>query len=205
MTSSVRTMKRLSCVILVSTLVLGGCRPSKPEAIAAINAVNARFKVCYEETLSKRGTRSFEISTQRALTAMELAMEEIGMEVVESDRSIGYLTAVGPAPLPLDEWEWRRARNDDLPEIRAIIKEHVPGGGWFQFEPEIFNVKLTITIIEQATATDISATMRFEEIAPPGQGYPPRTYPPCQAMRMGLDKIWKMFEQASARYSAADS
>ena len=195
-------MKGLLWVVVVLTVALGGCRPDKPEAIAAINAVNARFQECYEETLRKRGTRSFDISTQRAMTAMELAIEEMNMEVDESDRSIGLITAIGPAPLPLNEWEWRRARSDDLPEVRAIIAEHVgTAGHFFNFEPEIFDVKLTIIIIEQASATDISVTMRFEEIAPPGQGYPPRTYPPCQAMRLGLEKIWKTFEQESERYS----
>ena len=110
MTTFARALKRWWLIVPIAAIVLGGCRPPPEIAIPAIKAVNAHFQACYEKTLTELGTRSFDISTQRAITAMTLALNQMDMEVVESDRSIGYLKAVGPAPRPLDEWEWRRAR-----------------------------------------------------------------------------------------------
>ena len=198
--------RRLSIAMLVVAGLLGGCRPEDEKAIAAINAVNRHFQSCYEQALAQRGTRVFDISIQRALTAMDAAIKRLNMEVIESDRNIGYIKAVGPAPLPLDEWEWRRARKEDLPVMRKIVAEHVGVMGHFiNFEPEGLNVLLTITVIEQSDGSDISVTMRFEETTPPIQGYPRRTYPPCEATRLGLEKIWESFEREIVRYQTASS
>lgn len=199
-------MKRWLLLAGLMSGLLGGCRVDDETAIAAINAVNTYFQACYEQTLANDGTRTFNLSTQRALSAMTVTMSRLNMEVVETDHDIGYLKAVGPAPLPLDEWEWRRARNTDLPAMRKIIVDFVGTAGHFvNFEPEGLNVALNIVVVEHANEADISITMRFQELAPPKQGYPRRSYPPCEAMRIGLTKIWNEFDDAIVRYANTES
>jgi len=183
--------------------LLSACGPTDEEAIRAINAVNERFKACYEQTLSQNGTRTYNVSTDAAFSAVRAAMKRLGMSTVEADRSIGYLKVSAPAPTPLDEQEWRAAKEDDLPMLRNIVKEHVGFmGNFIKFEPEGLNIVLTITVVESDAGTDISVTLRFEEITPPKQGYPRRTYPPCNAMRIGLVKVWETIEEEFSRTRA---
>ena len=191
---------RRSTLLLLGVLIiaLSGCRGDieSAKAIAAINAVNTHFQACYEETLSNNGTHAFETSTKNAMTAMGTAMRTLEMDMVELDSSLGfgYIKAVAPAPLPLIGTEWRQAQDVDLRPTRKIIAAHVGFMGNFsEFEPETVNVVLTITAIDLEDGTELSITMRFDEIEPPKRDYPRRTYPPCEAMRVGLDKIWETF------------
>lgn len=197
-------IRRTLMLAAFSTGLLSACGPTEEEAIRAITAVNERFKACYEETLSQNGTHTYRnVSTDAAFSAVGAAMKRMEMSTVEADRSIGYLKVSAPAPTPLDEQEWRAAKKDDLPMLRNIVKEHVGFmGNFIKFEPEGLNIVLTITMVESDAGTDISVTLRFEEIAPPKQGYPRRTYPPCNAMRIGLAKVWKTIEEELSRTRA---
>ena len=113
------------------------------------------------------------------------------MRVVDHAPDIGYLSVMGPAPMPLDLLEWKKAAEQDQPRLRALTSSHVGVLSWFiAFEPEGLEVVINATSVEVPEGTEVSLTMRMRETKPPRSGIPRREYPPPSAVRMGLEKIW---------------
>jgi hypothetical protein len=119
------------------------------------------------------------------------------MRTESQDSLLGHLVVAAPAPLPLDDGEWRKASEADLPLLRKIIEPIVGGfsAAFVQFEPQGLEVVIGATFVETDAGTEISLTARLREIAPPKSGWPRREYLSPNIVVTGLDKIWGVFEQ----------
>jgi len=185
---------RLASCLLVAVLA-AGCA-SDEQKRDAINEVNAEFRVQYERILAERGTRVYRIAPGDAFHALRVALLRVGMHVDEQSQAMGYLRAIGPAPSPLNDSEWRAAALQDQPKLREIAERHIgPLGRFVTFEPEGLEVIINATALEVRNGVEISLTARMHEVAPPKSGMPRREYLPPSAVRMGLDKIWGEFER----------
>lgn len=189
-----RGVTAVLCALLA--ICVPGC-VSDGEKISAVRAVNEAFRIDYEKVLAERGTRVFAVRADEAFIAMRVAMAGLRMRTESQDASLGQLVVVAPAPLPLDDAEWRVASNADLPLLRKIIEPHVGGlsASFVQFEPEGLEVVVSATIVAVRTGTEISLTARLRETAPPRSGWPRREYMSPTIVRAGIDKIWAAFEQ----------
>lgn len=187
-------------LILAAAAFLFGC-VSEGEKIDATNAVNVDFQKAYEEILDEIGTRFYPVSVERAITAMDDALAEMGMHTIISDTSTGLLQTSAPAPTPLTLDEWHQIADTDEPRLKNIIRPYIGSipTMFIGFEPEGLNILIRVTAIENGNGVDVSLTMRMEETAPPKSGYPRRTYAPPSAVRMGLGKIWTQFERELTR------
>lgn len=182
--------KRILCLLLI-TVPVAGC-VSTEQKKSAIAKVDAEFRRCYEEILEARGDRYFPVPTDRALERATVALETLGMTIVRADAMTGTVRGQAPAPAPLSAAEWNQAVARDLPRFREIIAGEVGLLGWFvNFEPAGLDVAITLTGTEAGPGTQMSATMRLVERAPPRSGYPRREYAPCSAVDMGIDKLWR--------------
>jgi hypothetical protein len=185
---------RLGSALLVAALV-AGCA-SDSQVRSAITEVNETFRKEYERILEERGSRAYQVAQPQAFDALRSALARLGMRIVDQSPEIGYLNASAPAPSPLDAEEWRQAAEADLPKMREIAVKHVGIIGRFlRFEPEGLDIVINATALRSGAGSEISLTMRMRETAPPPSGMPRREYPPPSAVRMGLDKIWREFEQ----------
>ena len=184
----------MSRALVVALSLVAGCATDEQKR-AAINDVNAEFRVQYERILTERGTGG-DIAAPVTQIVLRAALGRVGMRVTDQAPRLGYLSVVGPAPSPLTEREWRIAAEQDQPKLREIATQHVGLLGRFvSFEPEGLEVVINTTTLEVRNGVEISLTARMREIAPPKSGMPRREYLPPSAVRMGLDKIWEEFER----------
>jgi hypothetical protein len=181
--------------LAASAALAAGCA-SEEQVRGATNDVNVVFRADYESILAQNGTRVFNVSRAEAYDAVRVALARLGMTVEAQDPVLGYVNVYAPAPRPLDQEEWRRAGEADLPKLREIARRHVGLlSGFIRFEPEGLHTVINATILEVAAGSEISLTMRLREVAPPPSGMPRREYAPPTAVRMGLDKIWAELER----------
>lgn len=199
--ANIEQRKRDLCAVLramfASSLVflLSGCA-TQEQIGNAIGAVNQAFRAEYEGILAQKGTRVVSVGRTEAFDTIRLALTRVGMQVESQDPGLGYLAVIGPAPRPLDLAEWRQATEEDLPRLREITRDYVGVLSEFiRFEPEGLLVLINATVLEVQAGTEVSLTVRMREVAPPRSGIPRREYVPPTAVRMGLDKIWAIFEQ----------
>jgi len=191
---------RRRCAPLGFALVVlaAGCSITPEKKADAVNDINRQFQEEYERILMQKGTRAFNgVTRDEAFRAMRATMLTLGMQILNEDPALGYLSIRGAAPRPADLEEWRRASETDLPKARSIIAQHL---GWlvaqlFTFDPAGLDIVMNITILEVPLGVQISLTMRMRETAPPKGDLPRREYAPPTAVSMGLDKIWRQFEQ----------
>ena len=179
-----------TCLLVVAIAVLASCvsQESKREAI---NDINTAFKAEYEAALAKNGTRKVDAGTRQAFDAVYAALVRLGLVVREESRALGFISAEGPAPLPLDRDTWEQASANDLPKAKELLRRHLGAlAELFHFQPEGLDTVMTATIIGSATGSEISFTMRMREVAAVKSDLPRREYPPPTALRMGLDKLW---------------
>jgi len=176
--------------LLATVALLAGC-VSQEIKRDAINDINAAFKAEYEVSLARNGTRKVDASTRQSFDATYAALVKLGLVVREESRALGFISAEGPAPLPLDRSEWERASATDLPKTKELLRRHLGAlAELFHFEPEGLDTVMTATIIGSGTGSEISFTMRMREVAPVKTELPRRDYPPPTALRVGLDKVW---------------
>ena len=157
--------------------------------------------------LSDIGTREYAVNRASAFDAMRDTLVELGFTVVHSESDY-YLSVTGPAPAPLNEREWDRARSADEPVLKRIAAKHLGVKGRFaKLEPTGLNIDGIITFSERNAATEISITFRFREIKlqPPESILPRREYPPPTASRIAYEKIWRRFESLSATFPQSAS
>lgn len=177
---------------------IAGCTIPQEKKVDTVNAINRAFQTEYETILREKGTRVFRgVSRDQAFAAMRTTMLKLGMEITDQDPALGYLNVRAAAPKPLDLQEWRQAADMDLPKARAIITEHLNAfyASLFTFEPQGLDIVMNVTILDIREGVEVSLTMRMRETAPPKGDLPRREYPPPTAVRAGLDKIWRQFEQ----------
>jgi hypothetical protein len=176
---------------------LGGCASiTDDQKRNAINEVNTEFKSQYERILAEQGTRFYRVSPEEAFDTLRVTLARMGMRIGDQSPGIGYINVFAPAPTPLDQDEWLKAEAQDLPKLREIAVKHVGvRGNFIRFEPEGLEIVINGTTLPARNGTEVSLTMRMREVKPPQTGMPRRDYPPPTAVRMGLEKIWRNFEQ----------
>ena len=180
----------------IPTIVAGGCALDPRNIADAINAINASFRAEYEAILKEHGTRVFKVTRAEAYDAIRVSVARLGMLVETQDPVLGYVNVYAPAPLPLNEQEWRQAAEADLPRAREIIGPYVGlFSQFFRFEPEGLEVVIGGTVVEVPTGVAVSYTARMRETAPPKSGVPRREYLPPTAVRLGLDKLWRELQR----------
>lgn len=189
--------RRCATLAAVLPILVAGCTITAEQKAAAITGINQAFQAEYERILKENGTRVFQVRRDDAFVAMRATLPRVGMQVVDENPALGYLNARGPAPRPLDLPEWRRAEEADLPKAREIIRKYLGGivAALFTFEPEGLDVLITATVLDTRAGAEVALTVRMRETAPPKGDLPRREYVPPTAVRMGLEKIWREFEQ----------
>jgi len=186
----VLSSRRLAAGCLVAALLMSGCVTVEDKR-CAVEAINKEFRRDYEAILAKDGTRVFPVSRAEAYDAVRISMARLRMTVEAQDPVLGYVNVFAPAPLPLDEKEWKQAAEADLSRAREIIGPCVGlFAHFFNFEPQGLEITISGTVVELPSGTAISFTARMREIAPPRTGFPRREYLPPTAVRMALVKMW---------------
>jgi hypothetical protein len=169
-----------NAALWITVALAAGCALSPQQKRDAINALNTEFRGEYE----------------RAVAAAEAALPRLGMRLDDEVPALGFLSFSSPAPVPLTADEWERVNAADLPRARAVLRPHV---GWmadhFRFEPKGLDIVVNVTVTEARGESAVSITMRMREVTPVDLELPRRDYPPPTGVRMGLDKIWREFEQ----------
>jgi len=184
-----------AALVIACAVILTACATQEQKA-DAIGAVNRAFRVEYEAILAEKGRRIVSASRTGAYEAMRVALLRLGMQVEAQDHGLGFLTVIAPAPRPLDLVEWRQAAEADLPNLRAITRPYIGAlSDFISFEPEGLLVVINATVLTVRAGSEISLTVRLREVAPPRSGIPRREYITPTAVRMGLDKIWAMFDK----------
>ena len=189
-------MRRLVFGFLAAA-TLGGCASiTDDQKRGAINEVNAEFKSQYERILAEQGTRFYRVTPEEAFDTLRITLTRMGMRIGDQSPSIGYINVFAPAPLPLDQDEWLKAEAEDSPKLREIAVKHVgPRGYLYRFEPDGLEIVINGTTLAARGGTEVSLTVRMREVKPPPSGMPRRDYAPPAAVRLGLTKIWRNFEQ----------
>jgi len=180
--------------LLVAALAQG-CA-SKEEIGCAITDINKEFQQQYERILTEKGTRTFDVKPAPAFTGTRAALFRLGMRLEAQDPDLGLLTVAAPAPTPLNEAEWQRVAQADLPMMQLLAANCVGLTGWLlKFEPEGLEIVITATVMPAAGGSEISLTARMHQVKPPPSGMPRREYAPPTGVRMALDKIWTQIER----------
>lgn len=181
------------CVL--ATLLMSGCLTT-PDKSCAVDAINTAFRADYEAILAKEGTRVYRVTRAEAYDAVRVSMARLGMTVEAQDPVLGYVNVYASAPRPLNEIEWRRAADADLPRAREIIGPCVGlYRHFFVFEPEGLESVISATVVDVAAGAAISFTARMREVAPPQSGFARREYLPPTAVRIALTKMWAEIER----------
>ncbi len=193
-----RGRRMSSWLALLAVVLAAGCVP--PEAKRdAINEVNKAFEADYEAALTKNGTHVVNASPNQAFDAVNAAFVRLGLDLREQSRSLGFISAEAPSPLPLDRSEWERAAAADLPRTKELLKRHI---GWaaegFNFDTNGLDTVMTATISGVRGGAEISFTMRLRVVGPANSDLPRRDYPPPTAVRIGLDKTWSAVDRELA-------
>jgi hypothetical protein len=185
-----------NAALWITVALAAGCALSPQQKRDAINALNTEFRGEYERALAANGTRVFRTDRKTAVAAAEAALPRLGMRLDDEVPALGFLSFSSPAPVPLTADEWERVNAADLPRARAALRPHV---GWmadhFRFEPKGLDIVVNVTVTEARGESAVSITMRMREVTPVDLELPRRDYPPPTGVRMGLDKIWREFEQ----------
>lgn len=180
---------------VAAALLTSGCVTVEDKR-CAVDAINKDFRKDYEAILAKDGTRVFSVSRAEAYDAVRVSMARLRMRVEAQDPVLGFVNVYAPAPLPLDEIEWKQAAEADVTRAREIIGPCVGFfANFFNFEPQGLESVISGTVVELPTGTAISFTARMREIAPPKSGFPRREYLPPTAVRMALNKMWAEIDQ----------
>jgi|tagenome__1003787_1003787.scaffolds.fasta_scaffold20639268_2 hypothetical protein len=181
----------------IAAAALSGCATiTDDQKRDAINAVNAEFKRQYEQILAEQGARFYRVSPDEAFDTLRVTLTRMGMRIGDQSPSIGYLNVFAPAPTPLDQDEWLKAEAQDLPKMREIVCKYIDLRCQFiRFEPEGLDIVINGTVNPVRSGAEVSLTVRMREVKPPKTGMPRRDYAPPTAVRMGLDKIWRNYEQ----------
>lgn len=184
-------------VLWLALALTAGCALSPQQKRDAINSLNDAFRVEYERILATEGTRVFQTDRKTAVAAAQTAMTRLKLRLDDEVPALGFMSFSAPAPLPLTPEEWEQVNQADLPKARATLRPHV---GWmadyFRFEPKGLDIVINVTVAESRGATSVALTMRMREVTPVDMDLPRRDYPPPTAVRMGIDKIWREFDQA---------
>jgi len=196
-----RDKRRRICTnlaVLAAVSLIGGC-VSQETKRDAINEVNKAFEAEYEAALAKNGMHVVKASPDEAFDAVNAAMVKLGLVVHEQSRSLGFISAEAPSPLPLDRSEFDRAAAADLPKTKELLRRHLGAfAELFHFDTNGLDTVMTATIIGVRGGSEISFTMRMREVAPAKSDFPRRDYPPPTAVRIGLDKIWGALDRELA-------
>jgi hypothetical protein len=187
-------IRRAGLCLLVAALAQGCASPDQIRC--AITDINKEFQQQYERILQEKGIRAFNVRPAVAFTGTRSALFHLGMRLESQDADLGLLSVAAPAPTPLNEAEWQRVAQADLPMMQRLAANCVGLAGWLlKFEPEGLEIVITATVVPAAGGSEISLTARMHQVKPPPSGMPRREYAPPTGVRMALDKIWAQIER----------
>jgi Caspase domain len=184
---------RVMSVVFLS-LVLVACISNK-QYNRAILQLESAWKEANDRTLESEGRRFFKATKHQGFVAMQLAVRRLGMVVEQQSYETGFLLVTAPAPVPLTMSDWAVVQKSDTQEMRSIISEEVGVASWFvTLDPSAKDVLANVFITEKGEGVEISIGLRLRNKKVEADRSR-RMQPPPSAVRMGLHKLWSVFEQ----------
>jgi hypothetical protein len=186
------TLRVLSVILLM--LVMAACVSSK-QYNQAILQLESAWKETNKRTLESEGRKLFKATKQQGFTAAQLSVRRLGMVVEQQNYETGFLLVTAPAPVPLTMSDWEEVQKSDTKKMRSIIAEQVGYVSWFvTLDPSAKDVLANIFITEQGENIEVSIGLRLRNKKAEASRVR-RMEPPPTAVRMGLRKLWSVFEQ----------
>jgi hypothetical protein len=188
-----RSLFRVSCLFFIM-LVLTSCISGRQHNQAILKLESA-WKETNKQILEKEGRRSFKATRKQGFVAAQLSARRLGMVIEQQNYETGFLFVTAPAPVPLTMSDWETVQKSDTKEMRKIISEEVGILSWLvDLDPSAKDVLVNILITEQGENIEVSIGLRLRNRAIASKKVR-RMEPPPTAVRMGLHKLWKVFEQ----------
>lgn len=188
-----RTMIRALAAAL--TLGLMGCQPPLAVVNRAVTNIDFAWKLANDEILEKDGSRKFKASHYQAFVAAQGTLRKIGTVVEKQDLPSGFLFATAAAPTPLSPAEWEIVKETDTTDMRKIAVEEVGYMGWFaNLDPASKDVLINVYVVARHDQAEVSIGMRLRN-KKDIKGLKKRTQPPPTAMKLGLEKFWRVFDE----------
>ena len=188
-----RYILRVISVVFLS-LVLVACVSNKQYNRAVLQLESA-WKEANDRILESEGRRFFKATKHQGFMAVQLAVRRLGMVVEQQSYETGFLLVTAPAPVPLTMSDWAEVQKSDTQEMRSIIAEEVGVASWFvTLDPSAKDVLANVFITEKGAGVEISIGLRLRNRKVKADRSR-RMQPPPSAVRMGLRKLWSVFEQ----------
>ena len=186
------TLWVLSVIFLM--LVLSACVSNK-QYNQAILKLESAWKETNNRTLEREGRQIFKATKQQGFMAAQLSARRLGMVVEQQNYETGFLFVSAPAPAPLTMSDWEMVQESDTQEMRSIIAEKVGYASWFvTLDPSAKDVLANIFITEQGENIEVSIGLRLRNRKVEAERAR-RMEPPPTAVKIGLRKLWTVFEQ----------
>ncbi len=180
--------------LAAALLLLAGCVTDSQhnEAMAEIDAF---WQEKNANLVATEGRRIVKVGNRDAFVAIQRAAQRLGMIVEDLDRPAGFLLASSTAPTPLTHDEWKIVQDNDTDEMREVIGEVIGAASWFvDLDPTGKEVLAHVVVSEAGEGTEISVNIRLRGTRATVDR-DRRLQPPPTAMRIGLEKFWKIFEE----------
>jgi hypothetical protein len=180
--------------IIYLMLVLVACVTSK-QYNQAILQLESKWKETNNLTLESEGRRLFKATKHQGIMAMQSSTVRLGMVIEQQNYETGFLFVTAPAPVPLTMSDWAIVQESDTREMRSIISEEVGIASWFvTLDPSAKDVLANVFITEKGDDVEVSIGLRLQN-RKAGSKRARRMEPPPTAVRMGLQKLWTVFEE----------
>ncbi len=179
---------------VVFGLAVAGC-VSKSQIESAIERLDSAWKEVNDRTFAEDGHRILEATKYQAFTATQKAALRLSMVIEAQDYETGFIFVTAPAPTPLSAAEWVEVQEADTPEFQSLISKEVGPAGWFRtLDSTGKDVLVNVLVTETLKGVEVSLGMRLRNQRQ-ALGRVRRTQAPPTAVRMGVEKFWKSFDQ----------
>ncbi len=186
------TLRVLSVISLM--LVLSACVSSK-QYNQAILQLESEWKETNKRTLEREGRQIFKATKLQGFMAAQLSARRLGMVVEQQNYETGFLFVTAPAPVPLTMSDWELVQKNDTQNMRSIISEELGYLSWFAtLDPSAKDVLANVFVVEQGENIEVSIGLRLRNKRTEDSRVR-RMEPPPTAVKIGLRKLWAVFEQ----------
>ena len=184
---------RIFCLV-GALLLLAGC-VTDSQHNEAIEKIDAFWKEKNDKLVATEGRRIVQATQREAFIAVQRSAQRLGMIVENQDRDTGFLLSSSAAPTPLTQDEWKIVQENDTDEMRTVIGEVIGAASWFvDLDPTGKEVLANVLVNETAEGTEVSLGIRLRSTRSTVDR-DRRLQPPPTAMRIGLEKFWRAFEE----------
>ena len=181
------------CCLVGALLLLAGC-VTDSQYNKAIADIDAFWKVKNDKLVATEGRRIVQATPREAFVAVQRSAVRLGMIVENQDRATGFLLASSAAPTPLTPDEWKIVQDNDTSEMRKVIGKTIGVLSWFKdLDPTGKEVLANVLVKETGEGTEVSISLRLRSTRAAARDR--RLQPPPTAMRIGLEKFWRIFEE----------